>query len=87
MDAVAVCGGSLAGSGPAARLLFLLAQEKWPKEGHPAAPPLRGRPRLNRSTGAAAQLALRAQTVLAEFPRRLDPVAVAQKGETGVLRW
>jgi len=28
MDAVAVCGGSLAGSGPAARSLFLLAQEK-----------------------------------------------------------
>jgi len=51
------------------------------KKGTPLRHPFGGGPRLNRSIGAAAQLALRAQTVLAEFPRRLDPVEVAQRGK------
>lgn len=86
MDIDAMCVGSLAGSGPAAGYFSCLPKKSNPKKGTPLHHPFGAKPRLNRAIGAAAQLALRAQTVLAEFPRRLDPVEVAQKGETGVLR-
>jgi hypothetical protein len=57
-----------AGGRPAASHFFLLRQRKSnQKEGDPGLPPLRGS--LRCSTGqAAAELALRAQTVLAEIP-------------------
>ena len=57
-----------AGGSPAASHFFLLRQRKSnQKEGDPGLPPLRGS--LRCSTGqAAAELALRAQTVLADIP-------------------
>jgi len=57
-----------AGGSPAASHFFLLRQRKSnQKEGDPGLPPLRGS--LRCSTGqAAAELALRAQTVLADYP-------------------
>jgi len=57
-----------AGGCPAASHFFLLRQRKSnQKEGDPGLPPLRGS--LRCSTGqAAAELALRVQTVLAETP-------------------
>ena len=59
---------NFAGGSPAASHFFLLRQRKSnQKEGDPGLPPLRGS--LRCSTGqAAAELALRAQTVLAEIP-------------------
>ena len=59
---------NFAGGSPAASHFFLLRQRKSnQKEGDPGLPPLRGT--LRCSTGqAAAELALRAQTVLAETP-------------------
>ena len=56
------------GGSPTASHFFLLRQRKSnQKEGDPGAPPLRGS--LRCSTGqAAAELALRAQTVLADYP-------------------
>jgi hypothetical protein len=56
------------GGSPTASHFFLLRQRKSnQKEGDPNPPPLRGS--LRCSTGqAAAELALRAQTVLAEIP-------------------
>jgi hypothetical protein len=59
---------NFAGGSPAASHFFLLRQRKSnQKEGDPGLPPLRGA--LRCSTGqAAAELALRAQTVLAEIP-------------------
>jgi hypothetical protein len=59
---------NFAGGSPAASHFFLLRQRKSnQKEGDPGLPPLRGT--LRCSTGqAAAELALRAQTVLAEIP-------------------
>jgi hypothetical protein len=57
-----------AGGSPAASHFFLLRQRKSnQKEGDPGLPPLRGA--LRCSTGqAAAELALCAQTVLADIP-------------------
>jgi len=49
------------------KMLHLVFERANQKEGDPTAPPLRGS--LRCSTGqAAAELALRAQTVLAEIP-------------------
>ena len=57
----------VAGYGPARRFLSLCGQRKESKKCRPGLPPLRGT--LRCSTGqAAAELALRAQTVLAEIP-------------------
>ena len=60
--------GKTAGGSPAAGHFLLLRQkESDPRKGDPSLPPLRGT--LRCSTGqAAAELALRAQTVLAETP-------------------
>ena len=60
--------GKFAGGRPAASHFLLLRQNKVTKEkATPGLPPLRGT--LRCSTGqAAAELALRAQTVLAEIP-------------------
>ena len=57
-----------AGGSPAASHFLLLRQkESNQRKGDPGLPPLRGA--LRCSTGqAAAELALRAQTVLADFP-------------------
>ncbi|MDO8292511.1 MAG: hypothetical protein Q7T29_06575 [Gallionella sp.] len=55
------------GSPTASHFLLLRQKESNQKEGDPGLPPLRGS--LRCSTGqAAAELALRAQTVLAETP-------------------
>jgi len=57
-----------AGGSPAASHFFLLRQRKSnQKEGDPGLPPLRGTLRCSPGQ-AAAELALRAQTVLAEIP-------------------
>jgi hypothetical protein len=59
---------NIAGGSPAASYFLLLRQkESNQRKGDPGLPPLRGA--LRCSTGqAAAELALRAQTVLAEIP-------------------
>jgi hypothetical protein len=59
---------NFAGGSPAASYFLLLRQkESNQRKGDPGLPPLRGTLRCSASQ-AAAELALRAQTVLAEIP-------------------
>jgi pimeloyl-CoA synthetase len=64
---------------PGGQLLSLLVQRKLTKESTPRFAALRV-PNFFASVRAAAQLALRAQTVLAEYPRTLAKKLAAQKG-------
>jgi len=59
---------NFAGGSPAASNFLLLRQkESYQRKGDPGLPPLRGALRCS-TAQAAAELALRAQTVLADYP-------------------
>ena len=70
---------TVGGSPTASHFLLLRQKESNPRKGDPGLPPLRGS--LRCSTGqAAAELALRAQTVLAEIPLTSLRYSAAHRG-------
>jgi hypothetical protein len=64
---------------PGGQFLSLRVQRKEPKKARPNFAALRV-PNFSDAARAAAQLALRAQTVLADFPRTASEKLAAQKG-------
>jgi len=71
--------GGIGRGWPGSQLLSLLVQRKLTKESTPRFAALRV-PNFSASVRAAAQLGLRPQTVLADFPRTLAEKLAAQKG-------
>lgn len=89
MDHSVESTGPLAGSRPAASYFSCLPKKSNQKKGTPLRHPYGAVPRLSRTGGAAAQLALARRTKRASLrssnsarlhPRRPGPAEVAQKG-------